>query len=129
MKIVPPWFRVHLSTALVLMVAASVILGLNLKMQKVFTYKMSGDFETVAAAYGWPRTAYSQVFRMDGPISHFPWPPGFHDPVDEPTLIWDAGNFVLDAITASILLAAIAVVLEKRIAVLQRLKNREPHRD
>ncbi len=98
MKIFPMWFRIHLSTALVLMIAASVLLGLNL---------LTGF---PGFLYGWP-------------IPFFRYDDDYHQhPLIAPEN-WAFKNLLADVVTATTLLIVIAIILEKRIAVLQRIKD------
>lgn len=96
MKILPPWFRIHLSTALILMIAASVMLGMNL------AWHPDGSSNQMNYCRGWPLTCFALIYGRDH---------------------WTYENLAINILTAIVLLIVIAVVLEKRIAILRRLKE------
>ncbi|MEI6235939.1 MAG: hypothetical protein WCT04_23025 [Planctomycetota bacterium] len=99
MSFLPPWFRIHLSTALVLMVAASGMLGLNVTRHQ-------DDFRS---GYGWP-----MIFLTPKDVGD--WAPMVK-------YFWDYKNVVIDIVVYIGLLIVVAIILEKRIAILTRLKR------
>ena len=105
MKIIPSWCRIHLSTAIVLMIAASWMLGMNSVRRDNDGLDLTRLPPT--GFYGWTRVYLERV----------------DDPLYIETNEWRVGDLVLDAFIAGTLLVVIAVVLEKRIAILQRMKK------
>lgn len=101
MNLQPRWFRFHLGTAIVMMIAASVILGLNVKHDYVVDWKGRPIY-----GYGWPLPCYTTAY-------------------DRETYEWLFGKLAFDALTACLLLGVIAVVLEKRVAIQKKRGNRQ----
>lgn len=99
MSFLPSWFRIHLSTAVVLMVLASVMLGVNVTKHR----------EDLRNGFGWPVV--------------------FLEPVDEgdwaPMIVyhWDIKYLIIDIVAYFGILIGVAIILEKRIAILARLKR------
>lgn len=94
---IPTWFRFHLSTAVVLMVSASLLIALNVRKSS-----------RAPDCYGWPMTCVS------------------HDDINA-TLVssgyeFDFKNMIIDVVTYAVLLVVLALVLEKRIAVKKRVR-------
>ena len=86
------------------MIGASVILGLNLTRR---------DESEVAASYGWPLTCFTFEYYFDkGSLAML------HN--------WNYQSLITDLVAALGLLSVLATVLEKRIAILQRLKKNSP---
>ena len=102
MKIMPPGFQIHLSTAVVLMIGASVILDLNLTDHRE---------NMVGWSYGWPMMCLvkSRIILNDSSTGIF--------------YNWNYRDLIIDVLTTVVLLTTLAVVLEKRIEILARLKK------
>ncbi len=103
------WFQIHLSTTVVLMVGASILLGLNLVshemstdgeahdfMQKIHREQgVSGSWLAGFYSQGWPLT-----FRSVYNINNAGWPD------------WKMGNLLLDILGVFFILATLAFVSE-----------------
>lgn len=128
-----PWFQLHLSTCIVLMVVAGVLLWLNLRPPRIIRIILSNDKEIaikyIAFEYsGWPFHRSKEFGKLSGPVGD-----DFEriEQIDRifPNLIQSlvggsAGNasryggwgFVAaNGAFAAFALAAIALVLERRI--------------
>ncbi len=101
MSNLPKWFRIHLSTAIVLMIAAAFILKLNL---------VTGEDYLEQTNYGWPVTyLYLDHWTVrDKRVVHWNW---------------DFKGVFVDTVGCSGIIASIAIILEKRIAILARMRN------
>ena len=66
------WFRIHLSTAIVVMLLAAVLLGMNVVGRMSTMPAEQHDYVTVVKR-GWPQTFYYSLYHRTGLYSGENW--------------------------------------------------------
>lgn len=113
-----PWFQLHLSTCMVLMVESAALTGLN-----VVETKLPNEWS--GGTYGWPSVAYSRIATENFL--------GFGEILGEPSFEemmyakqWIGSGVALNLAVALLILAASAQVSESFIRRRERKRTEHP---